>query len=278
MGLFGPSSEAQARPGWDSVLRTVTDFSDVRALLEHAQQRAAQFDVLADAAAAPSSYDIDVTAETHKRLATLKYHEPLGQVTTRLAIALAEAVHTFRVCLDHLAYQLAVRDAGSDPPPNERRIMFPIVADHQSFVNLQGRLVDLAPRSVQFLEKQQEYKRRSFDDDARYLLILDEIENLAKHRKLHPVLHVPTGVKVTPARDPGDVDLDIQFRHGPLEQETLFAVFQGEWIRPTDTFVFEPRLVIGVPNEPTFRGSCSDILAGIDRRVTKVVQTAEASL
>lgn len=94
-----------------------------------------------------------------------------------------DCIHCLRQALDHLAYKLAVRVSGSDPPPNESSTEFPIMGKdaHQLDSVLPQKIgvkKKMPPGMYAALERLQPYHGGNLE----LLGVLHRLDNLDKHR------------------------------------------------------------------------------------------------
>lgn len=128
-----------------------------------------------------------------------KITKPLGQ---DWPLIIGDAVHNLRSALDHIAYQLALDSYQAQHPGeaiplgHQRRIMFPVVAtsnDPKLSVDdfyaqvIKGQLRYVPPEAAAAIEALQPYKRSPSDPAGDPLWIVNELDAIDKHRKLHPV-------------------------------------------------------------------------------------------
>lgn len=149
-------------------------------------------------------------------------------------LMLGDAVHNLRSALDHIAYKLAVdghqskHPGKSIPLGHQRRIMFPIVAvsnnpklSVEEFYAqvVKGQLRYVPDAAAAAIEALQPYKRTPDRPLADPLWVVNEIDIIDKHRKLHttpaafPLQHFSLGG--------GDVYVKhLQIGGGPVEDGT----------------------------------------------------------
>jgi len=143
----------------------------------------------------------------------------------------ADCIHNLRQALDHIAYRLAVF-VGGDPPPNEDTAAFPIyswrkkakavVLDDDRLAAKIGRPSGVPADLRAVLEDLQPYNR----PDAKRLLVLEQMDNIAKHRFLP--------VTVTSAATPN-------FHIGQLHASSITGPRAGRLEDGTDVLRFRPQ-------------------------------------
>jgi hypothetical protein len=137
-----------------------------------------------------------------------------SQPPVNIGTLASDCVHNLRQSLDHLAYRLAIKISGSDPPPNEQTAGFPIHNSNNGFrSNLAAKIGDSEkiPRPIlKALTDLQPYNSW----EGKQLAVLRDLDDRAKHREL------PVCVGVV---FPGDVGVEGEdvvlksIRTGPLE-------------------------------------------------------------
>lgn len=131
--------------------------------------------------------------------------DPRGRIVVRvidvrepppkLSLRIGECAYAYRSALDHLAYRLAVAHTG-DPLPRriEGTSMFPIAESGPKFRTKAFRIAGMSPRARKIVEQMQPYHRRVLPE-AWALLALDQLNNVDKHRDLHPTAAVLAGTQ-----------------------------------------------------------------------------------
>lgn len=96
---------------------------------------------------------------------------------------IGDALHNMRCALDHLVYQLALTVQDPLPPAMESRLMFPIADSRSSFVDRKGYISGIPKEARKLIEELQPYQARK--PESELLSLLNRLENIDKHRKLH---------------------------------------------------------------------------------------------
>ncbi|WP_040713680.1 hypothetical protein [Nocardia takedensis] len=104
----------------------------------------------------------------------------------RLSTLFGEWLYELRAALDATAYYLAVRDSHQDPPPNARRIYFPIKLDAAGYDKSQHRsdLKALSDRTFQLLRRVQPFQAEP-DHLSNALWWIEELARIDRHRRGH---------------------------------------------------------------------------------------------
>jgi hypothetical protein len=116
-------------------------------------------------------------------------------------LLVSDIVCDMRFLLDNLAYELVVANTGMEPPPNVRRIQFPISGDRGEFMETdrkgkptyrsgRTKMEDMGPWVQRLIEAIQPYHDVAGGvlPQESGLLILNEMCNTYKHRLLVPIL------------------------------------------------------------------------------------------
>lgn len=109
-----------------------------------------------------------------------------------IPLRMADCIHNMRQALDHLAYSLAVRLHGCNPPPNEDNTGFPITTNATYFEN--AVYSKIAPKKLMPKALYTRLKAIQPHPGAPpYLRVLQVLDDLDKHRFLPVVAGVATG-------------------------------------------------------------------------------------
>ncbi len=105
----------------------------------------------------------------------------LVQPPPEFALAIGDAAHCLRSSLDHIAFAFA---KAPSPGQANRQVEFPICSKRSNFVEQRRRKLKLVDRFARArIERFQPYHRRIYPN-AKWLMTLDEIDNMDKHRLL----------------------------------------------------------------------------------------------
>jgi hypothetical protein len=110
----------------------------------------------------------------------------LTSMPVRLSTLFGEWLYLLRAALDGIAYQLAVRDSGENPPPAERSICFPVFDDPAKYDdrNHRGRLKALSDLTFALLRHVQPFNAEP-DHRSNVLWWLEELARIDRHRRGH---------------------------------------------------------------------------------------------
>ncbi|XVA03269.1 hypothetical protein ACQ86I_05815 [Prescottella equi] len=105
---------------------------------------------------------------------------------TRLSTLFGEWLYELRSALDGLAYHLAVRDSGKNPPPAEPGIYFPIFTDAEKFDSRdhRGRMKALSDDTFRLLRHIQPFNAAP-DHMSNVLWWLNRLAMIDRHRRGH---------------------------------------------------------------------------------------------
>ncbi len=151
-------------------------------------------------------------------------------------IVLGEFAHNLRSALDHLVYQLVINN--NITPPDRNRLQFPIFSQQKWFRKhlpdgRGGYLVGVADTVRDQIRDLQPCHRRNLHPTVGSdpLEILASINDVDKHRVLHPVAAVAAGIQaetrtnVTPVDPISSVQLILHNYIGlPIEEAVVFGI------------------------------------------------------
>ena len=113
----------------------------------------------------------------------LKPADLLRRNLLRWTLIIGDAVNNLRSALDHLIYAIAVHESGSNPPPDEKRLAFPICDTAGEFKDTAKRIKSLSSDVRTAVESVQPYNRPHPTLPA-LLAILRDFNNTDKHKLL----------------------------------------------------------------------------------------------
>jgi hypothetical protein len=160
------------------------NLDSVEAKLQRAEQhiQAIQDEIQPWMAKASYTISPQVNADStrYSLIAHLVGDEPPLQRWTLMA---GDSLHNLRCVLDHLVYAIAVHEAGTVPPPDENKLMFPITDTAAKFQESAQRIRTLSAPVRKAIEDVQPYNRPHLDLPP-LLAVLRDLENIDKHRLL----------------------------------------------------------------------------------------------
>jgi hypothetical protein len=156
-------------------------------------------------------------------------------------LLIGDAVHNLRSALDHIAYTLAlngyqIQNPGAMIPPNhQKRIQFPIVAtSNDPARNVEqfyaqviiGQLRYVPGPAATCIESLQPYKRSPTDPASDPLWIVNELDVIDKHRKLHAVAVANPVQGFSIGQGGGTVEIkDMEISGGTVESDRVLMRF-----------------------------------------------------
>ncbi|SHY20070.1 Uncharacterised protein [Mycobacteroides abscessus subsp. abscessus] len=110
----------------------------------------------------------------------------LAPMPTRLSTLFGEWLYLLRSALDGIAYHLAVKDSGQDPPPNAGQIYFPIKDTPEEYDDpkYRARMKAISSDTFDLLRKTQPFNM-PFGIRAHPLWWIEELARLDRHRRGH---------------------------------------------------------------------------------------------
>ena len=157
------------------------------------------------------------------------------------AIELGEFFYQLRAALDALVYQVAVLHHGSDPPPHENTVEFPIYIDPSKFNRNPVNRPPFPNKLRDWLETIQPYnvaKTAALDYAGlnRKLEIIHDCARKDRHRRLHIFAAVPTAIDWDfIIEGPGKVTFINPLPANFLENECVFLEFGFEGTTRNET-------------------------------------------
>ena len=184
---------------------------------------------------------------------TLSVYPAEHMPVSDLSLELGEMLYQLRAALDAIVYGLAIIDSGSDPPPNEHRIEFPIRREEpDDFDDLRWKAGPLTDEHWDMIKSVQPYRAREQEDwhinfvyDS--LALINDWARIDRHRRLHvvgswasnanPEIFVPL---------PGELRWIAITWDGVLEEEGEIATFFIEHWQPGMEISANPNLAIDI--------------------------------
>jgi hypothetical protein len=207
--------------------------------------------------------------------------------TDVLSLELGEMLYQLRAALDSSIYATRVRETGTNPPPEEHRLEFPICKSRAQFDSF--KRAPVAPKRLSFIESMQPYNAPELSSDLvvynfnRTLGILNDWARIDRHRRVHvvgswasnpnPHIICPEGTTLSDLHVTGT---------GFFEDECEIATFRLTGFRPEMKVHANPDvdLDIAVNEAPP---PCSDTdtlgnrLLAMLKATASIIQTIEAS-
>ena len=159
--------------------------------------------------------------EDHPEIKQIWYRVKVkGQPPIESSAIIGDAIHNLRAALDNLVYALAVKKTGKEVPPFHDKIAFPI-HDDLKFWRPNGQKIGVIdPRAKTIIEGLQPYHRRK-DAEKHPLAVLQELDNIDKHRFLHVVGMVVSSANVDFTKPVGGARIWLSSE--PLKRDAVIA-------------------------------------------------------
>jgi len=180
----------------------------------------------------------------------------------RLALVAGDCAHNLRCALDHLVFALAIAESGQNPPPDAKKIQFPIVDSAAAFEKQRYRIGCLTKKSQDFIESVQPYNRH--DPELPPILgVLNIFENADKHQLIHLTYDTNVGGVISFLRPRTWIAPDITWLHEPLEDGKEFVYFTTSPNVAELDYKFEVSFSIGVRHIPGPTGRATSPLESV---------------
>jgi len=199
-------------------------------------------------------------------------------------LMLGDCVHNMRSALDGAIYEVAIRESGIDPPPNERTLMFPITKDKDEFKKHgQWRIKTLSDPIQAIIEFHQPYNRGSQPLDRAFLWRLNEFDAADKHRTIRLTCLGLTEGSGFLNVEAGD-EISFTRTDGPLETGTPFLTITSEHPMP-NVKMKDPQVEVRVALESRFDDNVVpelldplSVLRGFRNAAGRVIDALERAL
>jgi len=205
-------------------------FDGVRAKLDRADQHLRTLQHAFDLWVGGETYEIVDVIDYDTGEDILTFRWVTAQPYVEWGLLVGDCVHNLRSALDHLVYALAVNSSGVDPPPNARRLQFPIADQKNAFAAERNRkLKGLPEHLVSKIEGCQPYHR--FGPNP--LTIIREVSNMDKHRVVPVAVSTLEAIHASavPERDTRAIGIE-DYGLGPLLADTPLVKFRFEVTGP----------------------------------------------
>jgi hypothetical protein len=162
----------------------------------------------------------------------------------RWSLIAGDCVGNLRSSLDHLIYALAVRNTGKNPPPDARKLQFPICDSETSFQGekKRGRVNGLSTSTGNLIERIQPYNKWHAHLPS-LLSVLRDFSDQDKHRLLNIALsHVTSGqINFVPPRRTA---VPIYWLKNPITTGSQIAFFELD--PPEPDVQYEVQVTFGI--------------------------------
>jgi hypothetical protein len=164
------------------------DLTGVNAKLSRAKDhiRTVKGEVISWQDSSPYSITKETNADFTRWALVIRLLKPADLLRLNLlrwTLIIGDAINNLRSALDHLIYAIAVYESGSNPPPDEKRLAFPICDTFGEFKDAAKRIKSLTADVRTAVESVQPYNRTHPMLPA-LLAILRDFNNTDKHKLL----------------------------------------------------------------------------------------------
>lgn len=171
----------------------------------------------------------------------VKFDPPPG---VRWGAIVGNFVNDLRNALDHIVYAIAVGESGRNPPPDGRRLMFPIADSEDDWKGVRGRVRTLSESVRTVIEHEQPFARRQRNEFSP-LSTLGQLNDRDKHRVISLGASLMQEAKFT---FPGPIQPSglqtVLARKDPVIDQAPLVVFQ--FSKPNPNVTVEAKLSFGV--------------------------------
>lgn len=195
------------------------------------------------------------------------------------ALELGEFFYQLRAALDALVYQVAVSHHGSDPPPYENSVEFPICIDSGKFDRNPVNKPPFPKELRDWLETIQPYNAAKTAATNYAILngqlqIIHDCARKDRHRRLHVIAAIPTAIDWDFIVDgPGRVTFINPLPVNFLENECEFLEFGFEGSTKTETTNI--KLATGISIEVSFAEVPVPVGSNLGTELSKLYQSAQ---
>lgn len=219
----------------------------------------------------------DPEGKRHSLIVNITKPPPLD----RWALLAGDCVHNLRSALDSSIYALAVKESGTNPPPDFDSLQFPITDTAVKFAGQAARrLSALSAQTRARVERAQPYNRWHAEFPP-LLRLLSDFDNIDKHRLLNVVIanisegKVSMGQRSILAFTPLQIPYNVGFHVGLIESGAEIMHFSLPTAQPDMDYKYDVTFVISIshPVGPSGRsfGELGYILEILIAEVERIV-------
>jgi hypothetical protein len=207
------------------------------------------------------------------------YVDPNGLPAKELALEFGEMLYQLRAALDSLVYEVAVLDSGQDPPPDAKKLEFPIRGSKASFDQAAWKIAPLTDQHRDMIESIQPYDPGQRTEAQRLmgetLQVINDLARKDRHRGLRVIAFWGSNKNPQIGTLPPGCTLErlTTTPDGLLERESEVARFKIDGWRGGLEIEANPNLTIDVTVEdaPPPRND-TDTLSDRSRQMIAVVR------
>jgi hypothetical protein len=196
----------------------------------------------------------------------------------RWGLLIGDCVQNLRAALDHVVYARAILESGQDPPPDERRLQFPICDTTTHLAQQEWRIASLSQAYRERIYAAQPYETGN-DLAIAPLRLLRDMNDADKHRLVTPALFQARSARVEWSA-PAELPESFFFDAGALKNNTEIMWARFREPKPDVEVYFGITLAIGLSHDVATTGSSWSelyvILEAIRAEVARVISDLEA--
>jgi hypothetical protein len=194
----------------------------------------------------PESYRVraEANADATEHRFYVEFDKPPPSV--RWGLIFGDGVHCLRSALDHCVYTIGVKETGTNPPPDERSLAFPLTRNASKWESAKWRVESLSGPAQAAIESLQPHRYTEVFF-LHPLGRLEEFDNADKHRTLNVVAVLPFLQEgLIEGLVPG-TQYTLDHRIGPLKDDTPFLTLECGVPSPDVKVRHELAFEIGLP-------------------------------
>ena len=174
---------------------------------------------------------------------------------------------------------LAVSNTGESPPPNPRRIEYPVAKDPAWFRDRGASKIEHLPKAARDYIKGIQPYQRGHGGETDALWVLNELVGINKHRFIHILWHLLKGTVVEFEVDNASIEKLVGYKvDGPLKHGTVLTTFRLVATKRHAKVQVKPSLTLHVamePGPPAFGNEVTSTLGTLGGAVESVVTELE---
>lgn len=202
----------------------------------------------------PSDYKVAKHINADATEHSWVFHATKGMNFEDISLIAGDCIHNLRSALDHLVYAIAVHESSQDPPPDARRLAFPITCKPSEFADARRRIKSLSDSVRAAIEAVQPYNR-PHPEFPPLLGLLGEFDDLDKHRLLQVTIGVFNKASFGYDNIPPGTKFQFGVNKRPLEDGAVIATMIFETPHPNMQGSFDGDLMLAIPHVPGPTGS-----------------------
>ena len=197
------------------------------------------------------------------------------------SVICGDCFHDLRCALDHFVHAIDVHESGSNPPPDDRDLQFPITDTPHRYIGAAKRIKSLSSRARKEIELVQPYYRPHHGLPP----LLGLPRDMDKHRLLNVVVSRPAQGRFSfTAIHPKMPLIPTSIGHepGPIKDGAEVAWFTIDPPNPDVKYENETAVVVAIAHEPGPSGEMLTevvaVLEWIEAEVTEIINRVSLAL